>query len=560
MILSVVTGTYNRLEYLRDMMMTVRQNVPPGFTYEFVIVDGGSTDGTIAWLQSQGDVHLILHGELKGAIPAFCDGAKAAQGQYVLLANDDVIFEDGAIVPAIVHLETVPTCGAVAFADDRPVKGYPKGFKVQTMQIHNNGVKAYPYAQVGLFRGWLGDLVGWWGADDPAFEGHTYGGDNYLSARIYEYGYTIDEVAGCHVHDRIPADDLRSRNHDIELSKESAYYRRFPQPPRFRSQTTNEGDNDFEAMRFLYWNLYEPGFGHYKRGLRDAFARVGLVWECDYLAGGVNLVDQVRQFQPHILLTQFHSPNDLDVNILAAARRANPGMLVVNWNGDVYEQNLTSPEMLAFLRHFDLQLTVNADVLDVYAVNGIPAEYWQVAFEPVDYDHLPDAATHDIVFLANAYTEERLALGESLRTMKRNIGLYGHGWSYADGLTTYDFAKGAAIYSKSKIAIGDNQYHRAGFVSNRMFEALASGIFLMHEIVPGLEDWTGLIDGVHYVSWESLDDLVGKAEYYLRDSNEMKRQQIADEGQAFVRTEHSFDARVQELLTVIIPGLNRERV
>lgn len=121
MLVSIVSGTYDRLESLVRMVESARACVPFGIAYEIVIVDGGSQDGTIQWCGRQKDIRLIQHGELRGAINAFCDGAKAAQGDYVILANDDITFLPGSILAAIVHMETNEHCGAVAFMDDRPL-------------------------------------------------------------------------------------------------------------------------------------------------------------------------------------------------------------------------------------------------------------------------------------------------------------------------------------------------------------------------------------------------------------------------------------------------------
>src|SRR4051812_22400510 len=100
MLLSLVSGTYNRLAPLRQMVESARRYLHRGLAYEIVIVDGGSTDGTQTWCRAQPDVRLIEHGALKGAIAAFCDGAFAARGKYVLLANDDVQFVDYSILGA----------------------------------------------------------------------------------------------------------------------------------------------------------------------------------------------------------------------------------------------------------------------------------------------------------------------------------------------------------------------------------------------------------------------------------------------------------------------------
>src|SRR3990172_8201697 len=89
-LISIVTGTYNRLKHLQSMVESVRLSVGVGIPYEIVVVDGGSKDGTLNWCRLQKDIVLIEHGELLGAVKAFNDGARAAKGTYVILANDDI--------------------------------------------------------------------------------------------------------------------------------------------------------------------------------------------------------------------------------------------------------------------------------------------------------------------------------------------------------------------------------------------------------------------------------------------------------------------------------------
>jgi glycosyltransferase involved in cell wall biosynthesis len=69
------------------MVKSARQSLSGcyGIQYEFVIVDGGSSDGTQKWCNSQSDIRLIEHLSLLGAVKAFNDGANAALGTYVVL-------------------------------------------------------------------------------------------------------------------------------------------------------------------------------------------------------------------------------------------------------------------------------------------------------------------------------------------------------------------------------------------------------------------------------------------------------------------------------------------
>lgn len=553
-ILSIVAGTFNRLDYLRAMIQSVRDQMVVGIGYEFVIVDGGSTDGTQAWCKEQSDVRLIEHGELRGAIKAFCDGANAAQGDYVILANDDILFTADSILKALVHLTETPTCGAVAFMDDRKAPGYEAdGYHVQTIRAINPQGKPVDvvYAQVGMYRRWLGNLCGWWDMGDT--QQHTYGGDAYLSAAIWERGYTVDAVAGAACQDRVAVDDLRKRNANVEQSIGSAYYRKYPNGVRIGSAPRPDSPQPV-ALRILYCPLFSPGYGRYKSGLCDALSHVALVYELDYEAKSASFIKAVENFQPHVILSQFHDGLSMRPNVAAYARSLVPGVVWVNWNGDVYADNLTSPEMLALLEHIDLQTTVNADVLPFYAEHDVKAAYWQIGFEPVP-EELPEAQSHDVLFMANAYSPARKELASVLKEMNANVGIYGYGWgTLGSGNTFYDFRTGAALYRKCKVAIGDNQYADKGFVSNRLFESLANGAFLLHQAIPGLDELTGLREGVHYVAWTDYVDLKDKINYYL--TNEAERQLIAIAGELEVRERHSFDARVKELFEGLLPSID----
>jgi glycosyltransferase involved in cell wall biosynthesis len=564
MLLSVVTGSYNRLPLLQAMIASVRRYLHFGLSYEIIVVDGGSTDGTIAWCKAQSDVRLIEHGGLLGAIRAFSDGAYAARGEVVLLANDDVELIDYSLLAAIAYLQEHPTCGAVAFSDDRAAIGKPAGYHVQTMTVLNleNQPVSIPYAQVGLYRRWLGDLCGWWGAHDPTFTSHTYGGDNYLTARIVEHGYTVDAVDGVRVKDIVANDGLREHNTRTELSRPSSYYQRFTTPPQMKAHPTVSNPEHESGLRILYLPIFEskiyPHHRPMKRGLREALQRMGQVIEIDYLNEPYDLVEIVRAWQPNILFTQCQR----DLKDLTAARAAQPDMLVLNWNGDVYLDALVSPDTLSWLKaNVDVQLMVNGAALPVYAEHGIPAAYWQCAYEPVNGDvTIADEDAYEIVLMGSAYSEKRRELARLLCDLPHSVGLVGSGWvgelePHNAGNTTYQFELSNAIRRSAKIEVGDNQYEKdTGFVSNRIFDCLASGgALLLHQRVDRLEEFTGLKAGVHYVEWTDFDDLCKKISYYMAPKNEKKRARIVSEAYAYVCEHHSFDARLKQLFTEILP-------
>lgn len=572
--LSIVSGTYNRIHLLKAMLDSARQQIPAGVLYEFVIVDGGSTDGTIEWCKTQTDIHLIEQGELLGAVKAFDAGAFAAKGAYVILANDDILFRPGGILRAIVHLEETPTCGAVAFADNRLNKDVFRTSPVPAISVDGRSISV-PYAQVGMFRRWLGDHVGWWGLHGT-FPARTYAADNAISAAIWDAGYSVDAVPGCEIEDLIYNDELRTINTSNpdggEHPDSKAYYDRWPRGPQLKpapTVTAPHANKREIGLRTLYLPIYEAGRGiaqvrqrEQKRGLRDALNRYGLVYEFDYLvyqhqhaALKIELMHILEAFKPDVILTQVHAPDVLTSEIVRDIRAICPRTVFINWNGDYWPEAQTSVKMLEWLRNIDLALVVNADLLPVYEQYNIPAAYWQIGYENPP-GKLPDVRAHDIVFLGQNYNQERRAFGDvllSLRNEGVDVGIYGNYWKDGEAYPdcTYDFLQGAALYQNAKLTVANNPFPESlGFVSNRIFQALAAGGSLMlHQYVKGLRDLTGLTSGIHYVEWRTFDEFKDWVRYFLDPAHEGERQRIADAGHKFVTDYHSFDARLEHLFT-----------
>jgi glycosyltransferase involved in cell wall biosynthesis len=583
-LISLVSGTYQRYDLVRSMVQSFRDNVPLGITYEIVLVDGGSRDGTIEWAKSQPDIVLIEDGALLGAISAFTRGAQKAQGKYVLLANDDVQFKQNSIIPAIVHLENNMRCGAVAFKDNRPVGSYTrKDYKTLQMEGNLNGKRiGVIYAQVGLFRKWLGDALQWWlGEHNEMEKSNVYGGDNSLSAQILNKGYTVDEVPECIVEDHVANDELREINYRKGLDSDDSkyFYRQWPQGV-IVNEDPQIPQQDRRAARILYLPIYEPGWSvqkhpvHGKHGLRDALARSKnkyganhIVQEFDYLSIDPKtlrskLTELAESFKPDLILSQIQSPAPLTADMLSELK-ARTGATLVNWNGDQAVGGLYSAQLLPILRQIDLQLITNVEsaVVDNYEREGIKWAYWQIGYEDVGDDYqtkaddyyreqgrqspFTDGLQWPIVYLASLRSPERKAIAR----LVEEFG--GRNFNPGDEFASlYNFSVTKAIYNRAKVIISDNGFTSRGFVSNRLFQALASGGgIVLQQHVDGLDELTGLRNMFHYVEWNTLDDLRELIANSLDDDYIVKP--IAESGTRFVRENFSFDAQVAKLMVLI---------
>lgn len=101
MLVTVVTPTLNAMEYLPAAVESVKAATSSRVQVEHVIVDGGSTDGTVEYAREQGLV--VLTGKDRGIFDAINKGSFNSTGELIgFLGADDVMLPGGldAIVEA----------------------------------------------------------------------------------------------------------------------------------------------------------------------------------------------------------------------------------------------------------------------------------------------------------------------------------------------------------------------------------------------------------------------------------------------------------------------------
>jgi glycosyltransferase involved in cell wall biosynthesis len=88
---SFITVTWNHIGYIKNWYNTLKKYKPEG-DYEIVVFDNASTDGTIAYLKTLGDVKLILNDKNEGEGKGFNVAMKEAKGEYIYKSDPDVHF------------------------------------------------------------------------------------------------------------------------------------------------------------------------------------------------------------------------------------------------------------------------------------------------------------------------------------------------------------------------------------------------------------------------------------------------------------------------------------
>lgn len=109
---SIIILTYNKLSFTKQCVESIRQYTNKG-TYEIIVVDNCSSDGTIEWLSDQSDIITIYNDENLG-FPKGCNqGIEVATGDNILLLNNDVIVTQNWLENLVTSLYSAEDIGAV---------------------------------------------------------------------------------------------------------------------------------------------------------------------------------------------------------------------------------------------------------------------------------------------------------------------------------------------------------------------------------------------------------------------------------------------------------------
>ncbi|HUQ98720.1 MAG TPA: glycosyltransferase, partial [Gemmatimonadaceae bacterium] len=261
-------------------------------------------------------------------------------------------------------------------------------------------------------------------------------------------------------------------------------------------------------------------------------------------------LSRTRSFKPdHVILGKCHG---LDLETVSTILKDRPSSM---WYHDPqWYKSTYRPDIAHIVAVGKMTQTFFVSGFDKeWKGLGLPAKFLPSAADrdirPVPYQ---DRYHSDVSFIGTGYDASRAQF--LLKVAKKyDLRVWGKGWEEwrkplkwsgrpVEGKTF------AAVCTSSKISLGINPDRARGgstYTSDRTWMVILAGGFYLGHGTPGLTEM--LREGDHCAWYQDIESCLAKIGYYLE--NAASRERIRREGQSFVREHHTFDQRVDNLLT-----------
>lgn len=217
-LVSFLIATHNRRDVLLHTVGQVRRCGLPDGTFETLLVDNASTDGTAYAIQEQFPKVILLKQPANRGPCAKNAALKLARGEFVVFLDDDSFPEPGSLARMIDHFRSDPHMGAAVFTI--------------TLPDGSRECSAYPDVCIGCGTGFRRDALHQVGGLPADF---FMAAEEYdLSLRLLDAGWAIRSFDDLHVtHLKTPASRFPTRITRLDARNNTLLaLRYFPDPWR----------------------------------------------------------------------------------------------------------------------------------------------------------------------------------------------------------------------------------------------------------------------------------------------------------------------------------------
>ncbi len=185
--ITIVTPCFNQVRYIEETMRSILdQNYP---NLEYIVIDGGSTDGTVDIIQKYADrLHYWVSEKDQGLYHALQKGFKVSSGEIMGWLNSDDLLHRNALFTVSEIFSSLP--------DVQWLQGYPTLADEQGRFVYHRNPRASKYSfYAGDYRDgvfiqqestyWRRSL--WEQAGSHVSTAYRYAGDFELWMRFFKY-------------------------------------------------------------------------------------------------------------------------------------------------------------------------------------------------------------------------------------------------------------------------------------------------------------------------------------------------------------------------------------